>query len=146
MESVIERLKRGVAAASEATSEDPESSSCSKRSSQTHRDVSGFERCVRSPEDVASAMPAAWQKSISAEKRKEDEELKELFETFDDFDRDLIQQLLEQEEDIKVVRNALYKLRNNAERSDKRKPARGASTVQTEKSPVRRSKRIRLCH
>jgi len=146
MEAVIERLKRGVAAASEASSEDPESSSCSKRSSQTHRDVSTFEKSVKSPEDVVSAMPAAWQKSINAKKRKEDEELKELFITFDDFDGDLIQQLLEQEEDVRAVRNALYKLRNNVERSDKgkKKSARDTIPVQVEKSPVRRSKRIRL--
>jgi len=134
METLIEHLKKEVAAAEaemENSAED-EGSCDGKKSPQKENNTSLANKSSRT-----SIIPVAWEKSLNAKKERESKALAQLFVEFKEFDKDLINQLLDQEEEIKVVRTALQKMRDNESKAPvKRKGSDAAVTP-------RRSKRIK---
>lgn len=128
MEALIDRLKKESIVIEQLDNDDsPESSSCSKKENNT-RLANG------------TTIPEAWEVSMKAEKQREKELISQLYLEFKEFDGDLIQQLLEQEEDVRVVRTALQKMRDNEVKS---KNAASIKRGRTTVSP-RRSKRRRV--
>lgn len=130
MEAVINRLRRDIEAAGEEVSV---TTSASSRKENKFASQS-------SQEEVRSALPDAWQTGIDSQKMQEEEELKELFEAFKDFDRDLIKELVQQEEDIRAVRAALDKIRNQTMRTN-RKQARSLPFSDEPEAPAQSLRR-----
>lgn len=119
MEALIEHLKKEVSVAKQQKENDTE--------------------CVNRDDDCSAPghLPEAWELSLNAQKQRERQEIDNIFTEFDEFDNDLIQQLLDQEEnDVKAVRTGLQKLRDNAKATRKQKEAVPAPSG-------RRSKRIK---
>ena len=134
MEALIEHLKKEVAAAEAEmdNSVEDEASCDGKKSPQKENNTS-----LANASSRTSVIPEAWEKSLNAKKERESKSLAQLFAEFKEFDKDLINQLLEQEEEIKVVRTALQKMRDNESKGPvKRKVGDAAITP-------RRSKRIK---
>lgn len=129
MEAMIERLRKDAILSREHSDSDdsPESSCCSKKENNT---------CLAN----GNAMPEAWQVSMLAVKQREEQQVSDLYVDFEEFDKDLIQQLLHQEEEVRAVRTALQRMRDNEAKSKHAGSSkRGQSTMQQ-----RRSKRIRV--
>lgn len=126
MEALIDRLKEEAIAKNEGD-ESPECSTCSKKENSTHL-ANGM------------CMPEAWKMSMQAEKQRQEQLISDVYIEFEEFEKNLIKQLLDQEDDVKSVRTALQKMRDNEAKS---KHATSSKRGRESMTP-RRSKRVRV--
>jgi E3 ubiquitin-protein ligase UHRF1 len=121
MENIIASLQKEVAAAKEKEAQENTSETTNSCGNNDSGDESGKkENTMNNSNNNGKPLPEAWQKTMHAEKQRAEDRVTQLFDDFkEDFDHDLIQSLLEQEEgDVKVVSVALQRMRDDLQKAN----------------------------
>jgi E3 ubiquitin-protein ligase UHRF1 len=139
MESVITSLQQQVAAAKEKEarealendgeggseeggSGDGTSTTVVPTADQEMSD-SGEKEVKKEEINTSSTLPEAWKRTMNLEKQREQDRVKQLYIDFKEFEADLIQALLEQEEgDDKSVRVALQRMQDDMRKFNQQQP------------------------